>query len=73
MTKSTIYSQEVMQQIGALETEWATADMNAERLIDMYEDPHAGDRLRRRQAEIRDQIASLAAQAGIDYEDDLTE
>ncbi|WP_144757171.1 hypothetical protein [Curtobacterium pusillum] len=59
-----------MQQIAALETEWATADMNAERLVDMYDDPHAGDHLRQRQAQIRHQIAELAVRAGIGYEDD---
>jgi len=59
-----------MQQIAALETEWVTADMNAERSVDMYDDPHAGDHLRQRQAEIRHQIAELAARAGINYEDD---
>ena len=70
MTNSTITADDAMQQITALETEWATNDMNAERLVDMYDDPRAGDHLRQRQAEIRQQITDLAARAGIEYEDD---
>jgi hypothetical protein len=70
MTSNTVTVDDAMQQISALETEWATADMNAERLVDMYDDPNAGDNLRQRQAQIRHQIEELAAFAGIDYEDD---
>jgi hypothetical protein len=70
MTNSIVTVDDAMQQISMLETEWATADMNAERLVDMYDDPNAGDHLRQRQAQIRHQIAELAARAGIDYEDD---
>jgi hypothetical protein len=70
MTNSTVTVDDAMQQISALETEWATVDTNAERLVDMYDDPNAGDHLRQRQAQIRHQIEELAARAGIDYEDD---
>jgi len=70
MTNTTITADDAMQQITALETEWATADMNAERLVDMYDDPNAGNHLRQRQDEIRQQISALAASAGIDYYDD---
>ena len=70
MTKNTVTVNDAMQQISALETEWATADMNAERLVDMYDDPHAGDHLRQRQTEIRQQISALAAAAGIDYDNE---
>jgi hypothetical protein len=70
MTNNINSVDEVMQQISALETEWATADMNAERLVDMYDDPNAGNHLRQRQTEIRQQISALAASAGIDYDDE---
>lgn len=70
MTNNINSVDEVMQQITALETEWATVDMNAERLVDMYDDPNAGNRLRQRQTEIRQQISALAASAGIDYDDE---
>jgi hypothetical protein len=70
MTSNIVTVDDAMQQISALETEWATADMNAERLVDMYDDPNAGDHLRQRQTEIRQQISALAAAAGIDYDDE---
>lgn len=70
MTNNTLTAEDAMQQIAVLEAEWATADMNAERLVDMYDDPNAGDHLRQRQAEIRQQISEIAARAGMDYEDD---
>jgi len=45
--------------IGELESEWATADMNAERLVDMYEDPAAGDSIRTQQATLQAEVAAL--------------
>jgi hypothetical protein len=57
--------------IGELENQWATADMNAERLVDMYDDPRAGDSLRTRQQSMRADIDALEPFAELPAPDEL--